>query len=1356
MQSSTVQRESLINPLSLVLLAGLFAVAFFVLKPDDVPGLTSLDGTAGGGADGGVVDELSLAYLRAQRSSGKSDDASLVKTVITLVDAERYSDARKLLEEYPQLDVGDPLRFKLDLEHAALSSQTNLYAALENLVSTPRLHDEAILERAVALGKTLDQPRLNASLHRLWADAAGSSELAFSRYLACAQYLGSINQRTLAQRCLTSARQLANTSTQRFDTGLAMLPLVEVGSARQNALVQEMVADRNIAPDSMEPFARVLLQIGRPDMAYRIYARLALVRPAESHQWLPLAARWAQAAGRPAEAAVFLESYATAAGPQQLKGAERQEALQEVENLLLAAGKTRKAYESIQARIRNNPDDVTVLRQGVVLARQLGESSQALSWNTQVLSFEPDDAAAVLLQRELAMAAGNLPLALRWAKRVVEQQPDSLAEREQLARITEWNGLPAEALTHWQWLAGQSKQADALAQTIGVEHEESGSLSLGENVPAIGAALSDEPEQHPGSTRVTALREVVRLADITLQPGLAAQSLRDITRLEAPANADVARLVALYDLEGQGGEGAQALQEIIDTYGPSAFVLRAMASHQIHHRRYEKSLAAWEQYVQYFGHDAEATVSRMELLWRLDRKDEAAAASEHLKGKSLLSSASDYQLRLMAEIGWRYRKPWLSLLVGPRLKALEVEDQRTFFGRRSLELLVDTGKDREALAESMQLWNATGSTDFAYTAMQLAVKVGDQDVQQQFQPGSPDSEQLQTSPVYWAQVATQRLQQADAPGAILAYERALQLDPQHVESIAGLVWTSIGEQDTERLMGLLQEHRELAEQTPVLWQAMAMGYLQLGAASTSLQWFDRLLDQIEADYGMLLTYADALEYAGRSASALKVRQYTLQQLRPLLVESTTDEQELLLRQYTRLSARYAGAESNQQLVDHLLKTGAEQESGADDLWREDMAISWLMSTQQFEHARLVMSQLHARRLQAPVWQQVALALKDDDTAALNALVQASGPLSVGNHILALRQLGNEREAYAMVQQIMSPGAGMAGVTLDDLHLAQEQYVALRDSHPSFVSGGLDSRNAGDLNINETGVRVRHTFTGQGLGMSLDVTQRRLDSDIYDLDGNEEQENVALSLFFGNTRLGGRVTTGFLRSGDDELTYGSAALVGAMRDRRSRVSAEMAYNESVELSPELIVGGRQHRLSVAYDADVGRREFVRVQADATEINTRVEQSKVARGLGGSVELGMRGSFGSNSWSTSIRAAHIEHDRETQLPDELRLRRGTTIDDVLAEEVQSLSLGASLSRGGVNADFPQVSTPRYFLSASLGQNWPDQVVGFQLGAGAGIRVLGGDELSFSLSHDTQPTIRRSGDTTAVGVNYRYHFQ
>ncbi|NND90498.1 MAG: tetratricopeptide repeat protein, partial [Granulosicoccus sp.] len=1145
----------------------------------------------------------------------------------------------------------------------------------------------------------------------------------------------------------------------------------------------------------------------------------AVDEPEKSAHWLPLAARWAEAAGKPAEAAVFLDALLNDTGSNTVGPQERRLLQQEIESLLMAAGRSEDAYARLQQRIRTMPDDVALLGQGISLARQLGEHSQALHWNTQRLALRPRDGEAARLQAELALAVGNLPLAYRWAGQLVERHPHSTQDRENLARISEWNGKPDEALAHWQWLAGRSPSGNwqgRLEQPV---------LARAEPVPGDDAGRLMTRAQ-----RLTALREMVRLAELTLRPGIAASALREITLLEEPGNDDVVQLTSLYELDGRAEQASVALRDILVLHGARPFVLRTLASHEYHHSRYAQSLAAWDEYVDRFGHSSDATLARMELLWRLNRQDEAARVAQHLKGRTQLSGASDYQLRLMAEIGWRYRMPWLALLVKPRIDAIEENDQKTLVGQRLLTMLQEDGNDLQAMEESLRLWHFTGSAHFALTTMRLAFKVGDSSVLGQFLPDNRDSRKLQETPSYWSQVAAMRLRAGDAAGARQSYDRALRLAPEDVEAIAGRLWLDIAEQDEAHLTQSLDTYKRIAGNSPELWQPMAIGYLQLGAASTSLVWFDKLLDQIESDYGMLLTYADALEYAGRSADARKVRQYTLQQLRPLLVDGTVQEQPLLLRQYSRLSARYAGVEANETLVNHLLRTdtagvtgttrsnlaehtlvtgarvvnrsddgegvdgaagiksaadvegaagtdstadvegaaGIESAAGiksteniddtdeAADLWREDMAISWLMSTQQHEHARVIMARLHERRLQAPAWQQLALALKDKDTAALESLVQASGPLSIGNHILALRQLGHDREAYAMAQQALRPGAWLHGSTPYDKLVAQEQYVSLRDARPGFIGGSVQSRNNGGLDIRDTGVTVRHSFAGSGLGLSLALMQRQLSSDRYALSDSEELSDIALSLYYSDAQQSVRLTTGFQSAEESDLVYGSAAYARELPRQRSLVSAEAAFNETVTLSPELFIGARQQRISVGLDTEFGRREFVSVQADATEINTRVKQNKVARGLGGSVEFGLRGSFGSNSWSTSVIGAHLEHDREDTLPDELVLSERSSMNRVLAPETQTVSVGASLSRGGINADFPQVSSPRYYLNARVGHSWPEQVVGVQVDAGAGFRVLGGDELSLSVSHDTQPGVRRAGDDTALGLNYRYHFQ
>jgi len=222
------------------------------------------------------------------------------------------------------------------------------------------------------------------------------------------------------------------------------------------------------------------------------------------------------------------------------------------------------------------------------------------------------------------------------------------------------------------------------------------------------------------------------------------------------------------------------------------------------------------------------------------------------------------------------------------------------------------------------------------------------------------------------------------------------------------------------------------------------------------------------------------------------------------------------------------------------------------------------------------------------------------------------------------------------------------------------------------------------------------------------------------------------------------------------SYGAASVAMMSKDQRRELSAEVAINENVELSPELMIAGVQNRAALAFETEFGKREFVRLQAELTEINTRYEQQDVANGLEGSIEVGMHGNFGSNYWTTSVQASQIARERVEILPFSLRLAEDSTLDDVVAEESQTVAVGATLSRGGLDTDYPQASSPRYYFHTNIAKTWPQESVDVQVDAGAGIRVLGGDELRFSVTHDTEPSSSLDNDATTLGVQYRYHFQ
>ena len=1326
MSLSTARRERLIGPVSLFILAGVFLLAFFVLRPSAVPGTNTRLQTAGLGSDKNVqlsLDELDLAYIRAARASGDIDDADVVRVMLVLLENARHEEVIQMLAQYTDLSIDAPSRSIIDMRLAAADSDAALSAELQGLLGHVQQHSISVLETAIELSKRLQQPSITVELYEVMAGLDGVQRKLV--YRQCGDHMASVQQTDHAVRCYQAALDIDSESTDSVEIRLALIPHLSRRTAEQAMQINAVLDRDDLSVFQMEKFASLVLAAERPDIAYRIYARLALADEDNKARWLRDAATWAQASNQPEDAAVFLDSLVS-----DVSGVQRDALHREIITLLVAAGQAENAFKRTQKKLaRWLSSGVSLieasrldqeLAHGVSLARQVGETQQALEWNTQRLSADPGNAALLALQVELALAAADLPQALKYAQSSVTVSPDDAEVREHLARVSEWNGQLADASRQWLWLSSKRNNPDETA-------------------------------------RRQALREQVRLSSALFDSAQAVAALRELSLFEAPGDEDITRLVTLYEMEGLPVHAALALNDIMILHGKSPFVLRSLALLEYKHKRFSNSLAAWQQYADLYGNAREAILYQMELLWRLDRPDEAAEAARGLRGRTLLSQASDYQLRLMAEIAWRYRMSWLEELVQPRILTFDEINMQALYGRRTVEALEQAGRDRDALEQAIELWNGTGQPYFALSSMQLALKRGEQQVLDEFLPEKPTSSGLKSLPAYWAGLAAVHLRNQQPQAARAAYRQALMLDAEHVESIQGLIWMDIAQAEAAPLQNTLQRYALFAQSQPTLWQAMAVGYLQLGAASSSVLWFEKLLDQIDTDYGMLLTYADALEYAGRAADAERLRHYTLFELRPLLVEGVEEEQSLALRQYARLSARYATTNDNDALVQELLN---ELQSGnLDDdheaIWREDLAISWLMSTQRHEQARIVMSNLHSRRLEAPVWQRLALAIRDKDRQTIEAIVQTKGPLSIGNHILALRQLGNDRQAYALAQQALRTETLNPRLSPAEMQSVVGQYAALRNSLPSYVGAMVAADSIAGLDSTRQGLSIRHTMIGFPLGVGVDITRQRLSTANFRYDGDEELNDVALSLFFGNRFRGGRVSAGMLSEDERNQPYADAQWYTVSANEKRRYNMELAYRERMNDSAELYLGARQNRVSASVDASLGRLPFLRVQADARQINTRVSQERFADGLGGQVELGLRGAVANNQWSTSVQAGQISYERSDTLPPELQLGEGSSVDSVLQENAQRLSIGASLSRGDVNAGFAQVRTARYFLNARLGHSWPSRVSGLSVGAGAGIRVLGGDELSFSVQHDTQGVSRNEGDFTSLGVNYRYHF-
>ncbi len=1312
MPLSTVRRESLIPRLHLLSIALLLTIAFIVLMPSRETFTYKAASTSGEKN----IDDLDFAYIKARDASGDLSDNEMLSLIHDMVRGKKWQQARMLMAQRPNLNLDPRDQFLLDLQTASAgfygasnearsaSYKANLIGLMNDLYETPVLHDEGTLTEAAQFSADLGQPELSARYYKLMASTDSVKDA--EHYQQCARVLERFGLYGQSVGCYKSA--LASSEDPIHSTKLAIrLSKLHFNNGKKLAAkstLESLIAAVPLDKGSMESAANFALANERPDLAYPLYAKLSDVDGSRAIFWLEKAVKWAEGSNQPGIAAEYLLSIRNLSDDEFKPQLNRRR-----QNLLIAAGRNEEALNTMFERIAANPNSGEELLEGITLATSMGLTQQAMEWNEELLALRPYDLDAMDRQVSFALASKRLDEALVYSKRILEQDPLNPAGRLRVAQLEEWTGNVDNAMKQRKWLAS--------------------------NNPSVA---ND--------------RELLRLAELNWDSLTAATALHRIARIHPLSTEELQKLVKLYEQDGSPQLAAAALEEMMGGAN-DAMLLREIATLHTTHLKYDEALASWEQFANRFGRSAEESLNRMELLWRLKRPDEAAALTDQITQFNS-NIASQYQLALLTELGWRYRKPELVFAAAPYLDKLDSEQFGSTIGRRLVQSLIDNNEHEQAIKTAENLWKDNDDISFLLTAINLALKENIYPHYERYLDATGDLIKVREVPEYWITVAEHYTRKSDTQAAIDTYRSTLDQFPDNTDAMTGLLWALLGsDTDDATLLATLDQYESVAAELPELWNPYAVGYLKAKEAKTSLRWFSKIMVKGDHDYNVLLSFASALEQAGNNTHAYKVRKYTMQQLVPRVMAEADGKIDDLGRDYISLLRTYGSAAENEAWTQRLVD-GIEHSTPEESAWRRELATSWYLATQRNDYARLVMTKMHERRLESPVWQRLALALGDNNLPVVKEILASSNEsLSSGDEILALRKLGYERQAYVLAKNTLTNS------NIDtERNVAREHMISIRGARPGYYAGLMTQRELGELNITEAGLSLRHTLSAADLGIEVDYQHNRLSSDLYAIT-NAEEDNVAVSAHFGNSFRGGSLTAGVHSNGNDELNYTSGQYYIRDLSGKREITSQVSFNEVPDNSAEFRIGAKRDKAEVAYQTTIGRREFVKVSGTVDEIATRTTDEKISRGVGASIELGTAGSIGSNTWTMGVVASGSRQDNELRL--NTNLNQPSTSSNVSIDQTQELSVSASLFRGGIRSDYPQAATPRYHISARLGRTWPTDNTALQLQAGAGFRVLGNDELSLQVEHDLQGVSPLEGQTdesksnSTFGIQYTNHF-
>jgi hypothetical protein len=771
--------------------------------------------------------------------------------------------------------------------------------------------------------------------------------------------------------------------------------------------VYDRITEREHDPAWLEAAARRFLGRGEYRFASRLFflARKNAAAPPAARALYLEGVHALQSGNLPREALAAAESEL---GP--LAGDE--EITLELVKLALAAGQPEVAARLMKQMLWPQPQAGLWQRMFDSVANFLVPAAHAAP---PLEITRPYDARLYTLAYDVFLANGDVESAYQVARAAIGHVPDDAAWRERYARAAEWSRRPAEALAAWRWLAEHTGSGGSEAAWQSILRLAPG---LGDD-EALLPALRRQAERPGGQdsdvrTLVAAWERVGRPEDALAWLEARMQGTRDAASL-----APLIEIAA--DLAARMGRRDRAIAlnlRLIELAPPDAARLIRTATLQVLAGRYAEAHALLRRFRAAASPEAREYWDLLgDLAWMLQEDDSAIEAYRTLTARREIE-AGDLE-RLVTLL--RERQPEEAV----RLAQLGFE---RFHNEGLLLQALEILWEKKDLAAMKKI----------YAALSAA-----------------DERRFAQTPFFYTLRSQYRQATADIPGARADLERALAIAPGNADLRIAMLWLLIDAHDDAALRRTLAESAAAAANDHGAWAAQASGWIQLGEPRRALPWFARLVQAAPQDYLWLVAYADALEQDGQMGAADRVRRHAWSVVRQAIRAPDALKDRQLRETWARFAIARGPGDPALTVIRDLLRLDTEPGSAPDQRKRNattnELVLSWLISTEQHENAKAWLWLRYGRKLAAPAWAEVSVALATEDAeAAAKLLAERPGELPYRDRVEAARLARQLQQAqtYAFESQEQHPDD-------DVLHLQLSQ--TLLEGANRVIAGAVQAK-----------------------------------------------------------------------------------------------------------------------------------------------------------------------------------------------------------------------------------------------------------------------------------------------------------
>ena len=656
---------------------------------------------------------------------------------------------------------------------------------------------------------------------------------------------------------------------------------------------------------------------------------------------------------------------------------------------LLATGDSRKAW---QAALRETaplpPDDgawwyIAQLALGAGEPREAGAALHNVIAPTAGVNLLAKTLTAE--QRQLAWdtfaAAGDLNAALLISEAALIAEPQSALWLERKAQMSEWAGLAPQALAAWLELMKRGASQRALNNVFRL----SPMLYDDDALLAAWLALAKQKKLTMG--------EVAKIIETYERSGSVEGALGFIRKLSAStAPSDTASTTQWRTLEAR----------LLDRAG-----------------RPDEAMVIFEQ----LRPEGLTSADAMRMATMYLKKGNLLLAVRALQAARVTQGAFDEGYwAMLADVAYD---------AGERAIAEQALDQVIANGKpeiyqaeRAIRGRTDSNRVAEALQLAANLYARFPEDKivFAWLDAISAQKspAGLADLMLTLR--APHRRALEASPVFLERRAGLYARLGNTVLAKRDYTQALSIKPDNSQLRAAYWWLLVDQRETALLRSEIGRVSAVQRRSPVYSEVLTAAWQLLGEPRQALALMQRETKARSSDFLWLMNYADVLDSADRATAALRVRRYAwLLAQRAAARPAGKEQAKNALITQLRLAAEFAGGPDKARLwrgLGDLLKVSQASTESAQKQQVQELVGAWLLSEGRFDAAQRWLWQLHAARLAIPAYQELALALGQNDKEALARLLdkadsQQASSISPQDRLNALRELGLTDESASL-------------------------------------------------------------------------------------------------------------------------------------------------------------------------------------------------------------------------------------------------------------------------------------------------------------------------------------------------------